>query len=124
MLKGNGMRIAIAWGCSLLGFGVMFVVFLGLAMSTVPGQLNYGLAIGLAVLPLIALIASGQALFPTDGSQIKRNSVLRYIIPFLISLFSLVTLLFNLHPLLLALTVLLAGGAGFYRLRKRGRSHR
>ena len=112
------MRIAIAWGCSLLGLGVMYVSFLGMAMSTAPDDLTLSVALALAILPLIALIASGVALYKSYSENVT------YIIPFLISAFSLVIITYNLSPIILVLIVFIVGGIGFYKGWKKYRSNR
>ena len=110
------MRIAIAWGCSLLGLGVMYVMFLGMAMSTAPDDLTLSVALAMAVLPLIAFITSGVALYKSYSKNVY------YIIPFLISAFSLVVITFNLNPVILVLIVCIAVGVGFYKEWKKYRS--
>lgn len=112
------MRIAIAWGCSLLGLGVMYVMFLGMAMSSAPDDLTLSVALAMAVLPLIALITSGAALYKSYSENVY------YIIPFLISLFSLVIITLNLNPVILILIVCIVGGVGIYKGWKKYRSNR
>lgn len=93
------MRVAVAWIASLLGFGVLYVVFLGRAMSTAPGRLGLEVVAGLAILPLLALYISGTALHQAYAAHTLGPALVRYLIPLALALLSLSILLFELMPL-------------------------
>ncbi|MAS93373.1 MAG: hypothetical protein CMO55_09275 [Verrucomicrobiales bacterium] len=83
------MLPAAAWICSLIGLGLTYITLLGLGMSTVPGRLSGTAALGLAILPLLALLATGTGLMKTFQAQQQVKGVLIYLIPLLASLFCL-----------------------------------
>lgn len=99
------MHAALAWICSLLGAGVMYVVLLGNAMSTAPSRLPVGVLLGLAVLPVVALAAAGVGLSRFASAQAPGRGALLYLVPLVIA---------GLTVLLLAreLTATLWSGSG------------
>ncbi len=90
--------VALAWVCSLLGFGLMYVVLLGNAMSTVPVQLTVGVALGLAVLPLVAVVASGMGFYKTFSTHAYVRGLLVYTVPLLLAGAAVVILIGELNP--------------------------
>ncbi|MEM9015913.1 MAG: hypothetical protein AAGC68_02785 [Verrucomicrobiota bacterium] len=81
------MLAVFAWILSIVGIAVTFVYLLGAAMSTVPQKVTLLSAITLAILPLLVLAGAGWGF--SKGSQIGK-SFLRFGIPFLISIVTLV----------------------------------
>lgn len=90
------MNTAIAWITSLLGGGVLYIVFLGRGMSTAPRRLEIEVVLGLAVLPLIALFISGTGLRRANAADALGPALAKHLIPLAIALLSLLILLFEL----------------------------
>lgn len=93
------MIAAIAWIGSLLGFGVLYVVLLANAMNTVPVRLTLGVAIGLAMLPSIALVAGVVGFYKSFSAQAYARAVLIYALPLLMSAASAVIITRELNPM-------------------------
>lgn len=92
------MLPAAAWICSLFGLGLAYITLLGLGMSTVPGRLSGIGALGLAVLPLLAVLASGFGLFKAFHDQQQAKGVLIYIVPLGLALFTFIGIVGSYKP--------------------------
>ncbi|MCB1052932.1 MAG: hypothetical protein KDC71_20185 [Acidobacteria bacterium] len=80
-----------AWLLAVVSLGSIYVVLLGMAMSTVPQKPSFALALGLAVLPLVTLAVSGMGLVQaTRDSSLWR--IFALIIPAIAGLAGLLVL--------------------------------
>lgn len=81
------MLVAVSWILSLLGIATTYIFLLGAAMSTVPQKLNFGSALGLAILPVIALFAAVWTFW--KGSQPIGRNILIFGVPCLLAIATL-----------------------------------